>query len=51
MADQVRSETARPTPYYEDGQVAIYHGDCREIMPALDQVDAVLVADGEADRG
>ena len=20
-----RSETARPTPYYEDGQVAIYH--------------------------
>ena len=29
-----RSETARPTPYYEDGQVAIYHGDCREIMPA-----------------
>lgn len=28
-------------PYYEHGGVTIYHGDCREIMPAL-AVDAVL---------
>jgi len=29
-------------PYYEDGSVTIYHGDCREILPALDPVDLVL---------
>jgi DNA methylase len=23
------------TPYYDDGQCVIYHGDCREVMPAL----------------
>jgi len=25
------------TPYYDDGQCAIYHGDCREIMPSFAQ--------------
>jgi site-specific DNA-methyltransferase (adenine-specific) len=29
-------------PYYEDGSVTIYHGDCREILPALVAVDAVV---------
>lgn len=24
-----------PTPYYTDGSVTIYHGDCREILPTL----------------
>jgi hypothetical protein len=29
-------------PYYEDSGMAIYHGDCREILPELDRVDLVL---------
>lgn len=34
------------TPFYEDGSVTLYHGDCREILPAL-AVDgeAMLVTD------
>ncbi len=30
------------TPYYDDGQIQIYHGDCREVLPALGPVDLVL---------
>lgn len=29
-------------PYYDDGQVTIYHGDCREILPSLDPADLLL---------
>lgn len=29
-------------PYYEDGAVKIFHGDCREILPQLEPVDLVL---------
>jgi DNA modification methylase len=31
-------------PYYEDTKagIVIYHGDCREILPALPKVDLVL---------
>lgn len=31
------------TPYYDDGQVVIYHGDCREILPHVSA--DVLVTD------
>ena len=29
-------------PYYEHAGITIYHGDCREIMPALDRADLLL---------
>ena len=31
-------------PYYQDDHVTLYHGDCREILPALDG-DAVVITD------
>ena len=30
------------TPYYERDGITIYHGDCRDILPHLEQVDLVL---------
>lgn len=29
-------------PYYEENGITIYHGDCREVLPALEGVDHVL---------
>ena len=31
-----------PKPYYEDGSVTIYHGDCRELLPHI-EADFLLV--------
>lgn len=30
-------------PYYEEKGIVIYHGDCREVLPTLEPVDAVVV--------
>ncbi len=30
------------TPYYEHAGITIYHGDCREILPALPKCDLLL---------
>jgi DNA modification methylase len=30
------------TPYYEQDGITIYHGDCREVLPQLAQVDHVI---------
>jgi site-specific DNA-methyltransferase (adenine-specific) len=29
-------------PFYDDGCVTIYHGDCRDVLPCLGPVDAVV---------
>ncbi|KKK89940.1 hypothetical protein LCGC14_2728090, partial [marine sediment metagenome] len=31
-------------PYYQDEWVTIYHGDCREILPELPEVDLVVTS-------
>ena len=34
-----------PEPYFQRDGVALYHGDCRELLPLLPKVDLVLVTD------
>jgi len=31
-------------PYYEHAGITIYHGDCREILPELEPVDAIITS-------
>lgn len=30
------------TPYYEHNGIVIYHGDCLDVLPALESIDAVI---------
>jgi site-specific DNA-methyltransferase (adenine-specific) len=32
-------------PYYDDGTCTIYHGDCRELLPALNKMAALVIVD------
>lgn len=32
-------------PYYSDDRVTIYHGDCREVLPSIDQTGCSLATD------
>lgn len=32
------------TPYYSDGLVTLYHGDCLDVLPALSDVDLVVTS-------
>jgi site-specific DNA-methyltransferase (adenine-specific) len=32
-------------PYYEDGSVTIFHGDCRDFLPLADTIAGTLVTD------
>jgi DNA modification methylase len=34
-----------PQPYWTDGQVTLYHGDCRDLLPALGVTADCIVAD------
>jgi DNA modification methylase len=29
-------------PYYDQGGITIYHGDCREVLPTIGRVDSLI---------
>lgn len=40
-----RQKSGRLEPFYDDGQVTLYLGDCRDVLPALDLNANVVVTD------
>ena len=30
-------------PYYDEDGITIYHGDCRDVLPTLGPVDAIVI--------
>jgi DNA modification methylase len=38
------------TPYYDDGTCTIYHGDCRDVVPSLAEVAAVVTSPPYAEQ-
>lgn len=39
-----------PTPYYSDEFVTIYHGDCRNVLPTVAPVDAIVTSPPYAEQ-
>lgn len=39
-----------PNPYYDDGTCVIYHGDCRDVLPALSPVSCVVTSPPYAEQ-
>jgi hypothetical protein len=37
------------TPYYDDGSVSIFHGDCRDVLPTLSGPFDVLLTEQEVE--
>ena len=40
----------RPDPYFTDGLVTLYQGDCRDVLPTLPAVDAVVTSPPYAEQ-
>ena len=31
-----------PKPYYDEGGITIFHGDCRDILPQLGDIETII---------
>jgi len=43
-ARELSSISECPAPYYDDGQITLYHGRCEDILPTLDPVDLIFTS-------